>query len=138
LIIADTGNNRVLYYNKLPRFNGWHADYIIGQRNRSDVQANMGKDPNDSSLNAPEGVFIDNNYIYVADTKNNRVLLFDKDIKTNTPKSVGILGQVRYTDSSINRGKLPSADTLFYPSQVYVHSGIILVSDAANNRVLVY
>jgi len=138
LIVADTNNNRVLYYNKIPRFNGWHADYVIGQKSKSDIEANMGKKASESSLNAPEGVFIDDNYIYVADTKNNRVLLYDKNIKTNTPKAIGIIGQVRFTESIINRGRIPSSDTLFYPSQLFVYNGIILVSDTANNRVLVY
>lgn len=138
LLIADTENNRVLYFEKIPSTYGLSADYIIGQKNRADILANAGKQCGDFGLNAPEGVFFDAEYIYISDTKNNRVLLFNRKITSNAPNAVGVLGQVNFNDNAINRGKIPSTDTLFYPTQLIVKNGVIIISDSGNNRVLVY
>lgn len=67
LYIADTGNNRILMYDKNFRFKG-----AISEIRTADGQT--------SKLNSPEGVFVcSNGDILVADTQNQRIVRCDKE-----------------------------------------------------------
>jgi formylglycine-generating enzyme required for sulfatase activity len=77
LAIADSGNNRVLLYNSLPAANFASADAVLGQPN---LISNTALPPSAASLNNPSGVAFlelpDGPRLAVADTGNNRVLVF--------------------------------------------------------------
>jgi sugar lactone lactonase YvrE len=71
--IADTGNNRVLYYpsgsTTATRVFGQNGNYTTNAANNGGISA--------SSLNAPQSVSVDYaGNIYIVDTGNNRVLLY--------------------------------------------------------------
>ena len=96
--------------------------------------------PTASPFNNPQGVAIDpiNETLYVADTGNSRVLIFNY-IYTILPGAAPqiVLGQTNLTDTFANRNVSPTRSTLKFPQEVFLNaSWNLFVSDTGNNRVL--
>ncbi|MBN1114054.1 MAG: NHL repeat-containing protein [Oligoflexia bacterium] len=139
LYIADSGNNRVLYYKQIPTMNGWHANFVLGQEKGSGNRPNMGKEQiTDKTLYQPSGVFGSGNKIFVSDSMNNRVMIFIGAIDENAKSADGVLGQVVFSTGYVNMATIPGSDTLFLPQQGAAHKGVIYVTDTSNHRVLIY
>src|SRR5699024_8454858 len=81
LVIADTGNNRVLIYHAIPNSNGAAANVVVGQPDFTSNGSSAARD----TLNRPKGVFASNNQLIVADTGNNRILVFNTFPTSNQP-----------------------------------------------------
>jgi DNA-binding beta-propeller fold protein YncE len=82
LFVADTDNNRVLVFNVAPGTiaTGENASYVLGQTDFVSNGANQNTGgPTQSSLDSPSGVAFDpvNERLFVADSDNNRVLVFN-------------------------------------------------------------
>ena len=75
LAIADTDNNRVLIWNSFPSSNKAPPDVVVGQPDFK-VSA-VANPPNAGSLRGPQGVWIQNGRLFVADTSNNRILIWN-------------------------------------------------------------
>ena len=75
LVVGDTDHNRVLIWNRIPTTNNQPADVVVGQPNFKTVSI-PGNTPNAKSMRGPQGVWIQNGRLYVADTGNNRVLIY--------------------------------------------------------------
>lgn len=138
LIVSDTGNHRVLIYNSVPVANGTPADVVIGQPDPASNVANQGGAPAANTLSSPTGVFFDGSTLYVADTGNNRVLLyFGLPISNNTAADV-VVGQTSFSTGAVNQGGAVGAGTMSVPQGVYSDGTSLYVSDTGNNRVLVF
>jgi len=74
LAIADFRFNRVLLWDNIPTTNNSPASTVIGQSSFSSTNINQGG-VSLLSLQAPQGVTIINNKLYISDTHNNRVLV---------------------------------------------------------------
>src|SRR5699024_8126784 len=98
LVIADTGNNRVLIFNSIPTSNGAAADVVVGQPNFTSGGSSTSRD----TLSGPKGVYASNNQLIVADTGNNRVLVFDSFPTSNQPDADEVLGQNDFTHHAAN------------------------------------
>lgn len=114
LYIADAGNHRVQVFNVS---NPSAPAYVV----TLGVSGVSGSD--NSHFDYPEGVGVDANFIYVADSNNNRVQIFDR----NTRAYVATLGAGAWgTDNN----------HFDHPSDVAVDSaGRIYVADNYNKRV---
>ena len=142
LVIADTGNNRVLIYNSIPTQNNASADVVVGQPGFNDNSAAATR----NTLNHPEGVFASSGQLIVADTGNNRVLVFNTFPTASQPDADEVLGQDSFTAHTANdynqdgiADGAPTARTLKSPTAVYVAANQSLyVTDNGNNRVLVF
>jgi hypothetical protein len=128
--IADTGNNRVLFY---AGFSDTTADRVYGQPAFNSNSSNNGGVSN-SSLFSPYDVFIYANTVYVADRNNHRVLSFN-GVATSANKVYGQLNN--FTTNTQNNGGI-SANSLAFPSGVAVDSSGVFIADSINNRVLFY
>jgi hypothetical protein len=138
LYVADTGNNRVLVFDKIPTMNGWHADAVIGQKKFKDMFSNMGSKNIEDGLNSPTGIFIFNERMYITDHGNNRVLVLVKD-SSGSWKVDGVVGQKNTNSNNINGPLMtPTPSTLFGPYKAYIRDKVIYITDKLNNRVLVY
>ena len=136
LYVADTRNNRVLSW---PNAAGYHshdaADLVFGQGNDFTTNtANKGGVSADS-LNYPSGLAVDSQGdLYVADTRNNRVLEYHDPAATNTTAD-HVFGQPDF--ATTNPTTPPSDNSLNLPYGVAVDSNDnLFVADTNNNRVL--
>ena len=132
LIVADTGNNRVLeYITDNPT-----AVRVFGQSNfTTGIRAATASA---QSLSSPQGVFVDGlSNLYVADSGDNRVVVFSN---ISTAPATGaaastVVGQGTLVDSQAGSG----ASRLNSPADVFVISdGSLFVSDTGNSRVLMF
>jgi len=95
LWVADSSNNRVLRYSA-PFSTDMNADLVLGQPDFLSNDANQGlANPTASTLNVPIGIEInDNGQLIVADSANNRVLIYEPPF-TNGEAATVVLGQTR-------------------------------------------
>ena len=81
LYIADTQDNRILIYNKIPTTNGVAADVVVGQPNFTTfVQTDLTKatpNPTAANMEDPVSVTTDGQRMYVTDLGQNRVLIYN-------------------------------------------------------------
>jgi len=137
LIVADASNNRVLLWTSIPLANQTSANIEMGQPNMLANAANNQGTPTAANLSLPQAVHGDSTHIYVADSANNRVLIWTS-IPTTTDQSANIvLGQPDMSSITANNGGL-SANTLSSPTAVFSDGTHLFVADYNNNRVLIW
>lgn len=132
LVVVDTANNRVLLWNTFPTQNGQPADVVLGQTGFSSrVTATTA-----SGLRIPSSVASTGLQLFVADSQNNRVLVWNTFPTTNGAPADVVLGQPELTTSDIAS---PPTDSGFsQPSGVHLAWPHVLVMDSGNNRLLVF
>ena len=144
LIVADTGNNRVLKYDT-PLATDTVADMVFGQRGSfTDSGCNSdtgGGLPTANDLCAPTGVALDgSDNLFVADSVNNRVLEYNAPLTTTANQVFGQGGD--FTSGDCNGDTFDigsSADDLCTPTDVAIDpANNLYVADTGNGRVLEY
>jgi len=139
--IADTDNNRVLLWNSIPTGNQ-HPDLVIGQPNFSTLQTQALGVVTATAMRGPQGVWIGNNRLYVADTQNNRVLIWNSWPTTNNQTPDVVLGQPDFTHANqpppTTTSPTAAANQLLRPASVTADGGHVYVSDLGFNRVLIW
>lgn len=144
LIVADAWNHRVLIWNALPATNTLgDADIVLGQADPESCNQNRGASPGQQTMAYPWSVWSDGVRLVVADSGNNRVLVWDSfptaaDQASHLPKHV--LGQVSFTEAGENQSlDEPTSTSLSWPASVDVsESGELAVADSDNSRVLIW
>lgn len=153
LYVLDVGNNRVLEYDS-PFTTDTTADRVFGQPDFTHNICNQGlSQPTPDTLCPPYlgnvnagGLAVDNaGNLYVADTRNNRVLEYDDPLAPGggTPGKPGSAGDetadLIFGTNAFDQITSASPTTLNDPSGVAVDSsGNLYVADWGNNRVLEY
>jgi hypothetical protein len=132
LVVIDVHNNRVLIWKTFPTTNGQAADLVLGQPSFTTAASGVSA----TTLNNPyEGVFVDAaGQLFVTDSSNNRVLVWNSFPTSNGQAADRVLGQANFTSAASG----VSATTLSFPDGVYVSGSQVFVSDNNNNRVLIY
>src|SRR5262249_8672786 len=93
LAVADTDHNRILIWNNISGLtNNANADVVIGQPDFKSVSI-PGQVPNAKSLRGPQGVWIQNGKLFIADTQNHRVLIYNSIPTQNGVAADVVLGQ---------------------------------------------
>ena len=87
---------------------------------------------------APRGVFVANNKLFVSDTGQNRVFIWNTIPTTEFQEPDVILGQSEVEDSGRNSGGEVTATSLHYPSGLWSDGEQLIVADAWNHRVLIW
>ena len=142
LVVADTDHNRVLIWNHIPNTNNAPADVVVGQPDFSSNVVPANNIPTANSLLGPQGVWIQNGKLYVADTQNNRVLIYNQIPTRNGVAADVVLGQPNFTtyvqiDISLQK-TVASATNMLNPVAVTSDGQRLYVADLANNRILVW
>jgi hypothetical protein len=133
LFVADALNHRVLVWNAMPATTGRAADLVLGQPDMTSSGPNNGG-LGAGSLAFPNFAYASRGKLFVADTNNNRVLVWNAIPTANRAAADLVLGQPDMTSSA---PAAPSARTLSSPRAVHVDAdGRLYVVDAGNNRVL--
>ena len=146
LVVADPDNNRVLVWTSFPTANGQPANLVLGQTSFSGDVAN---DPatvgTTAGMNYP--YFLDSNgaQLFVADSSNNRVLVWNTFPTTNGARADVVLGHSSLTaiqsnddDEDGTADANPSARTFDFPAGVKLIGTRLFVADEGNNRYLVF
>ena len=130
LYVTDGGNNRVLIWNAIPSVNQAAANVVLGQ---PDMNAN---DPGTSasSLANPQETRTYGTTLYVADSDNNRVLVWNSIPAANGQAASMVIGQKNMagTNTAVTSSNLNS------PESVYSDGTKLYISDAGNQRVLIW
>jgi uncharacterized protein (TIGR03437 family) len=141
LVVADTNHNRVLIWNRIPAFNNAPADVVVGQKDFNSAIV-PGNTPNAASMRGPQGVWIQNGKLYVADTQNNRVLIFNRIPTSNGASADVVLGQPNLTtfvQPDITQQQIAASDkVLLNPVAVSSDGQRLFVADLGYNRVLIW
>ncbi len=138
LLIADRGNHRVLIFNSIPLADNASADVVIGQPNMTSRMSNQGGSPGPNTLNNPWGVYVQGSQLYIADSNNNRVLIFDGIPLANNAAAAVVIGQADFISNSPNQGGGAAANTLYFPNPGVHEQDRLYILDRFNSRVLVF
>jgi hypothetical protein len=141
LAAADGSNNRVLLFSTLPSSTATAPDLVLGQPDFTSATPRCDA----RSLSFPEGVFIGHGKLIVADTENNRVLIWNSIPSTSGASANLVLGQSSLTTCASNDTNgdgtvesIPTASTLSLPGGVWTDGTRLLVVDSSNYRVLLW
>jgi len=142
LVVADTNHNRILIWNRIPTVNDALADVVVGQKDFAAVSIPPNNTPTASSLRGPQGVWLQNGKLYVADTQNNRVLIYNHIPTANGAAADVVLGQPNFTtfvQQDITQQKAAiAANTMLNPVSVTTDGVRLFVTDLGYNRVLIW
>ena len=142
LAVADTGNNRIMIWKSIPTTVNQPADIELGQPDFKTILTGSQQVVDNRSLRSPQGVWIQNGKLFVADTQNHRVLIWNSIPTQNRQPADVVLGQPNFNVA--NQPDLTKATTDAHANtllnQVSVSSdGVRLyVADLGNNRVLIW
>ncbi|HEY1496113.1 MAG TPA: hypothetical protein VGF49_16285 [Candidatus Solibacter sp.] len=141
VVVADTNHNRVLIWNRIPSSNDAPADVVVGQPNFTST-ALPGNTPNAKSMRGPQGVWIQNGRLYVADTQNNRVLIYNRIPTANGAAADIVLGQPDMTTfvepDLTQQTNNATASQLLNPVSVTSDGVHVFITDLGYNRILIW
>jgi len=146
LAVADTDNNRVLIWNTLPHTIQQPADLVLGQPDFTtgapNSQTGDVRVPSAKALRGPLGVWIQGSRLFIADTLNHRVLVWNSFPTQNFQPADVVIGQANFTSAiDADISKTPAvvdAKLLNNPTAVSSDGVRLFVTDLGNNRVLIY
>ncbi|WP_026607807.1 hypothetical protein [Methylocapsa acidiphila] len=139
LLVADSGNNRIMVWRRLPCENGAPADFVIGQNDVFASEHNRAHyRPDAACLNMPYGCAVLGESLIVADTANSRLLGFPLDALDMGAPAERLSGQPDFTSKGDNRWKAPARDSLCWPYGATAMGDTAVVADSGNNRVLLW
>tara|TARA_R110001592_G_scaffold6774_6_gene36752 strand:+ start:33842 stop:34999 length:1158 start_codon:yes stop_codon:yes gene_type:complete len=138
IAVADSWNHRVLIWLTLPT-EQQAPDIVLGQRDFNSALANRGENHAEANtLYWPSGVLSDGERLYIADTGNRRVLIWDTKPSANGQPADRVLGQNNFQCRDENGGATACAGSMRWPHALCFWQHRLCVADAGNNRVLVY
>jgi hypothetical protein len=141
LVVVDSGNSRVLIWETFPDGDFRAASHVIGQTNFFDGNANFGQaNASNASFSSPVAVDVrESGQMAVADTGNNRVLVWDTFPSSDGQAATQVIGQSGFTGRDENAGgAVPAENTLNGPTGVRFDGRNLVVTDTGNHRVLVF
>ncbi|MBI4907927.1 MAG: hypothetical protein HY820_30155 [Acidobacteria bacterium] len=143
LVVADTDNNRILLWRNIPTSTNQPADIVLGQPDFKSRLANEGKPaPSNRAFRGPQGVWIQGTRLYVADSQNNRVMVWRTIPTQNFQPADIVLGQPNFTTATTQNLSLdnfkPTAASMLEPVSVTSDGRKLFVTDLGYNRVLIW
>ena len=139
LVVADTDNNRVLIWKNVPSSNGAPADLVLGASNFTTLRAGV---LDNKSFRGPQGVWIQGTRLFVADTQNHRVMVWNNIPTQSDQPADYVLGQANFTTTSEREIQqqhvTPVANRLLNPVSVSSDGQRLFVADLGYQRVLIW
>ena len=151
ILVADTGNHRILVFGPV---GSWRdeiiqfspsANAVVGQTSFTGLTANGGNgQPSSMTLSLPVDITNSQNEIFVADSGNNRVLVFGYGINGLAAAASRVIGQLDFPYNAPNlvegkefgfsgAGNSASGSAILDYSSTPPH---LYVADTLNNRIL--
>lgn len=138
LAVADAWNHRVLVWWHAPQGSHVAPDVVLGQADFLQCEANRGGAPQANSLFWPYGVVWDGKQLWVADTGNRRVLMWQGLPQHHGESAVLVLGQSDFAQRDENGGGEANACSMRWPHALTCWRGGLAVADAGNNRIMIW
>ena len=139
VVVADTDNNRVLIWRSIPAANGQPADVVLGQENFTSLKRIV---TDNRSFRGPQGVWLQGGRLFVADTQNHRVMVWNSIPTQNHAPADFVLGQANFTTApevDLTKATITAtASTLLNPVSVTSDGLKLFVTDLGHNRVLIW
>lgn len=140
LAVVDNANSRVLIWNSIPTASGQPADVVIGRSafglGLSDGTADP---PTNVSMKFPIGVWSNGTRLYVTDSGNHRVMVWNTFPTTNGAPCDFVLGQTAFNANTANAGgATANAIGVQTPYKAIEANGQLFISDSVNHRVVVH
>lgn len=134
LLVADAGDHRILGWTPHPDGDG-PANSVLGQPDfTSATEWPYGPHTGDR-FRFPYAAALDQGRLAVADTANNRILLWDS---LSDGPADHVLAQPDFASNGENRWALVAPDTLCWPYGLCLHGDVLAVADSGNNRVMLW
>ncbi len=130
LMISDSGNNRILVFNKIPTSNGTSADLVIGQPDLTSTEPGLAA----NRLHFPYGAHCIDNKLFVIDRFNHRILIFNS-FPTENGASADLVNGQNTMDEGLESC---SATGLSGPYDILLVGEKLFVADGNHHRILVY
>jgi DNA-binding beta-propeller fold protein YncE len=143
LFVADWSYNRVMIFNAATITDGEPAINVLGQSNFT----NSGSAVGSTRMDLPTGVSYDQaaKRLFVVDSDNHRVLVFDINFITNGEAAINVLGQTLFTtntQATTQSGFGQDMGGLVYDSltqNLFVVDGTGTIQGASgNNRIMIF
>lgn len=136
LVVADSGNHRVLIWHGIPDRDEQPADVVLGQPDgQTEGPAAGGRGP-ERGMHLPTGVLIHDGRLVVADAWHHRILVWDSVPRSSDVAPDVVLGQPDATSVEMNRGGDCAADSFYWPFGIAMVGSAFWVTDTGNRRVL--
>ncbi len=141
--VTDTGNHRVLIYNKLPLTTNQAADVVVGQSNMSantpsSTSATLScgfNFVNSNDIQYNEGAATsDGVHLIVTDAGNNRVLIYNSIPTKNGQCPNVVVGQ----PDLVSNNNDTAHNALDTPNRAFMSNGKLFIVDQQNSRVLIF
>jgi len=140
IVVGDTDNNRVLIWNSIPTSNGAPADIVLGQENFTTGTTSLSASA--KKFRAPQGVWIQGERLFVADTLYHRVLIWNTFPTSNAQAPDVVLGQPDLTTTrppNLLDDAIPvSASNMLNPVSVTSDGTRLYVADLGHNRIMIW
>jgi uncharacterized protein (TIGR03437 family) len=138
LWVADTGNDRVLYYGPITQ-NNQAATLVLGQPNfTTDQQDLYSLKTTASSLFAPASVSSDGQHLFVSDNFQNRVLIWNEIPTSNGQAADVVVGQADFVSNYSNTywTTVDSQNVVNYHSGICASNGTDTVTEVGTTLYL--
>jgi hypothetical protein len=126
--ISDYNNHRVVKYSADKITEAWGQATIKNNNPNRGPQANGLRSPNASAVGAGK--------TFVADYYNHRVLIYNSMNPATGASADDVLGQVSVTSNDLDPFAAPTAQSLYYPSDISIDNKRVYVCDSNNHRIL--
>jgi hypothetical protein len=137
LIIADTGNRRVLVWDAIPADNGMPADLVLGQTDFTARDEGGGTALGNTGMRWPHAALMSGRGLLVADAGASRVMVWHRFPTANGAACDFVLGQDDPSGADHNRGHwAASAAGMNMPYGIARLGDRLIVADTANSRLL--
>lgn len=138
LYVADAGNHRVLGFTPPPEADR-PADLLLGQESFTQAFELPHVPQGPRRLRFPYGVTVCRGHLAVADTANNRVLLFPGPPRRGVYREATlVIGQDDFDGSGENRWQAVRRDTLCWPYGIWGLKDLLAIADSGNNRIMLW
>ena len=159
LYVTDLGLSRVLIWNSIPTQNAKAADVVVGQPDMTTFYANNVEELCESdgtdddgeltyppmcakTLSLPRFALSDGTRLYVSDSGNDRVLVYNQIPTADAAAADVVLGQqadnLNQASDSAEPDRVAATDSFRTPGALAWDGTNLYVADAFNRRVLLY
>jgi hypothetical protein len=130
IVVADSGNNRVMIWNGIPVASGADAQLVVGQPDFATTSPGTTA----AKMDSPSAVWTDGTRLVVSETGNHRVLIWSTFPTVNGQAADLVVGQPDFTTNTGGVG----AQKLSFPRGVTSDGAQLFVADQLNHRVLIF